>query len=100
LVCGRPDHQFLILVLLLKRFLYGPIVQAMDARGKNRLSIGGSPAKRQEAEQEERFLSQKIRNIEDQAQEMLASREEAQAHKKLRPGRENVEQVRQMGGVR
>jgi hypothetical protein len=28
----RPDRQFLILVLLLRHFLYGPITKAMDER--------------------------------------------------------------------
>ena len=91
--------NFLILVLLLKRFLYGPIVQAMDAREARIASqLAAAQQKRQDAEQEEASLSQKIRNIEDQRQEMLAqAEEEAQAHKQklFAQARENVEQVRQ-----
>jgi F-type H+-transporting ATPase subunit b len=91
--------NFLILVLLLKRFLYGPIVQAMGAREERIASqLAAAQQKRQDAEQEEASLRQKIRNIEDQRQEMLAqAEEEAQAHKQklFAQAREDVEQVRQ-----
>ena len=91
--------NFLILAALLKRFLYGPIVQAMTAREERIASqMAAARQKRQEAEQEEASLRQKIRNIEEQRQEMLAQAEgEAQAHKQKLFGqaREEVAQVRQ-----
>ena len=46
--------NFLILVALLKRFLYGPIVRAMAAREERiAAEMAEAPQKRQEAEQEE-----------------------------------------------
>ncbi|MEW6657835.1 MAG: F0F1 ATP synthase subunit delta [Thermodesulfobacteriota bacterium] len=90
--------NFLILVLLLKRFLYGPIVQAMAAREERIASqLAAARQKREDAEQEEASLRQKIQEIGDQRQQMLAQAEgEAQAHKQklLAQAREEVEQVR------
>jgi F-type H+-transporting ATPase subunit b len=90
--------NFLILVLLLKRFLYGPIVQAMAAREERIASqLAAAQKKREDAEQEEASLQQKMRDLEDQRQQMLAQAEgEAQAHKQklLAQAREEVEQVR------
>ena len=91
--------NFLILVLLLKRFLYGPIVKAMAAREEKIASqLAAARQKRQDAEEEEASLRQKIRSIEDQRQEMLArAEEEAQAAKQklFAQAREEVAQVRQ-----
>jgi F-type H+-transporting ATPase subunit b len=91
--------NFLILVLLLKRFLYGPIVKAMATREESIASqLAAAQQKRQDAEQGEASLRQKMQNIEDQRQEMLAqAEEEAQAHKQklFVQAREEVEQVRQ-----
>jgi len=91
--------NFLILVLLLKRFLYGPIVKAMAAREEKIASqMEAARQKREEAEQEEASLRQKIRSIEDQRQEMLTrAEEEAQAQKQklFAQAREEVAQVRQ-----
>jgi F-type H+-transporting ATPase subunit b len=91
--------NFLILVALLKRFLYGPIVQAMTAREERIASqMAAAQQKRQEAEQEEISLRQKVRSLEDQRQEMLAQAEgAAQAHKQklFAQAREEVAQVRQ-----
>jgi F-type H+-transporting ATPase subunit b len=91
--------NFLILVVLLKRFLYGPIVKAMAAREERIASqLAAARQKREAAEQEEASLRQKMRSIEDRRQEMLARAEgEAQDHKQklFTQAREEVEQVRQ-----
>ncbi len=91
--------NFLILVALLKRFLYGPIVAAMSAReGKVAAQLTAARQKRQEAEQEEASLRQKIREIEEQRQEMLTEAgRQAEAHKQelFSQARQEVEQIRQ-----
>lgn len=91
--------NFLILVFLLKRFLYGPIVKAMATREERIASqLAAAQQKREDAEQEEASLRQKMRNIEEQRQKMLAqAEEEAQAHKQklFAQAREDVEHVRQ-----
>jgi F-type H+-transporting ATPase subunit b len=91
--------NFLILVALLKRFLYGPIIKAMAAREERIASqLAAAQQKRQDAEQEEAALRQKIRDIEDQRQERLAQAErEAEAHKQklFAQAREEVERVQQ-----
>jgi F-type H+-transporting ATPase subunit b len=91
--------NFLILVALLKRFLYGPIVAAMSAReGKIAAQLTEAQQKREAAEQEEAALRQKIREIEEQRQEMLAEAERhADAHKQelFAKARQEVEQIRQ-----
>ncbi len=91
--------NFLILVALLKHFLYGPIVAAMAAReGKIASQLAEARQKRQEAEQEEASLRQKIREIEDQRQQMLTTAEhQAEAHKQhlFAQGRQEVDQIRQ-----
>ncbi|MCL4500749.1 MAG: F0F1 ATP synthase subunit B [Deltaproteobacteria bacterium] len=91
--------NFLILVALLKRFLYGPIVAAMAAReGKIAAQLTEAQQKRQAAEQEEASLRQKVRDIEDQRQEMLSVAEhQAEAHKQelFALARQEVEQIRQ-----
>lgn len=90
--------NFLILVALLKRFLYGPIIEAMSAReGKIAAQLEAAQRKRQEAEQEETSLRLKIREIEDQRQEMLAEAgRQAEEHKKklLLQVRQDVEGLR------
>ena len=91
--------NFLILVALLKRFLYGPIVAAMTAReGRIAAQLTEAQQKRQEAEQEEASLRQKIREIEEQRQEMLTEAgRQAEAHKQelFSQARQEVEQIRQ-----
>ena len=75
--------NFLILVALLKHFLYGPIVAAMTAReGKIAAQLTEAREKRQQAEQEEASLRQKIREIGEQRQAMLTEAgHQAEAHK-------------------
>lgn len=91
--------NFLILVALLKRFLYGPIVAAMSAReGRIAAQLTEAQQKRQEAEQDEASLHQKIREIEEQRQEMLTEAgRQAEAHKQelFSQARQEVEQIRQ-----
>jgi F-type H+-transporting ATPase subunit b len=98
-VVGAQIINFLILVLLLKRFLYGPIVKAMAAREEKIASqLAAARQKREEAEQEEASLRQKVRNIADQRQEMLAQAEgeaASQKQKLFAQAREEVELVRQ-----
>jgi F-type H+-transporting ATPase subunit b len=91
--------NFLILVALLKRFLYGPIVAAMTAReGRIAAQLTEAQQKRQEAEQEEVSLRQKIRVIEEQRQEMLTEAgRQAEAHKQelFSQARQEMEQIGQ-----
>ncbi len=91
--------NFLILVLLLKRFLYGPIIKAMTAREEGIASqLAVAQQKRQAAEQEEASLRQKIREIEEQRQEMLTEAgRQAETHKQelLAQARQDMEQIRQ-----
>jgi F-type H+-transporting ATPase subunit b len=91
--------NFLILVALLKRFLYGPIVAAMEAReGKIAAQLSEAQQKRAAAKQEESAMRQKIREIDEQRQEMLTEAEhQAEAHKKelLAEARQEMEQIRQ-----
>jgi F-type H+-transporting ATPase subunit b len=91
--------NFLILVVLLKRFLYGPIVAAMAAReDKIAAQLAEARQKRQEAEQEEAAMLQKVREIEDQRQAMLAEAEhQAESHKQelFTQARQEVELIRQ-----
>lgn len=91
--------NFLILVALLKRFLYGPIVAAMSAReGRIAAQLTEARQKRQEAEQEEALMRQKIREIEEQRQEMLTEAgRQGEAHKQdlFAQARQEVDQIRQ-----
>jgi len=91
--------NFLILVLLLKRFLYGPIIKAMTAREEGIASqMAAAQQKRQAAEEEEASLRQKAREIEEQRQEMLTEAgQQAEAHKKelFAQARDDVEQIRE-----
>jgi len=91
--------NFLILAALLKRFLYGPIVRAMAAREERIASeMGAAAQKRREAEQEETAINQKMQEIQEQRQEMLAQAEhEAASHKAklFDQARQDVDQIRQ-----
>jgi F-type H+-transporting ATPase subunit b len=91
--------NFLILVALLKRFLYGPIVAAMATReGNIAAQLTEAQQKREAAEQEKAQLRQKIRAIDAQRQEMLTAAErQAEAHKQelFIAARQEMEQIRQ-----
>ncbi len=91
--------NFLILVALLKHFLYGPIVAAMAAReSKIAAQLTAAREKRQQAEQEEAALRQQVREIGEQRQAMLTEAEhQAESHKQelFTQARQEVEQIRQ-----
>ncbi len=91
--------NFLILVALLKRFLYSPIVAAMSAR-EERIAAQLTEArqKKREAEREEASLRQQIREIEEQRQEMIGEAgRQAEAHKQelFSQARQEVELIRE-----
>ena len=76
--------NFLILVLLLKRFLYGPILKAMDSREKG-ISARAEEAKRhaEEAQREKEDYSRRLREFDVLRQQMLAQvHEEAESLRK------------------
>lgn len=83
--------NFLILLYLLYRFLYGPILEVMEAR-EQKISKRLSDAQetKSSAEQLETEYRQKLENLEDQRQEKLAEMEEEIAGKR----RQKLEQVR------
>jgi F-type H+-transporting ATPase subunit b len=91
--------NFLILVALLKHFLYGPIVAGMTAREERiAAQLAEARQKKQEAGEEEAALRRKVREIEDQRQEMLTEAgRQAEAHKQelFSQARQEVEQIRQ-----
>jgi F-type H+-transporting ATPase subunit b len=91
--------NFLILAVLLKRFLYGPIVRAMAAREERIASeIAVAAQKRREAEQQEAAITQKMQEIQAQRQELLAQAErEAETFKAklVDQARQDVAQIQQ-----
>ena len=75
--------NFLILVFLLKRFLYGPIIRAMDKREETiagRLNEAGQ--KREEAQKEIDRYRKKNEDLDSQRAEMLAAAKEAAEQQK------------------
>ena len=65
--------NFLILVALLKRFLYKPITQAMSARSQRiERQLAAAASKEQDAETEKELYLQKQQDLERQKQEWLA----------------------------
>lgn len=91
--------NFLILAVLLKRFLYGPIVRAMAAREERIASeMAAAAQKKREAEQEEAAISQKMQEIQAQRREMLAQAErevETYKAKLFDQARQDVAQIQQ-----
>jgi F-type H+-transporting ATPase subunit b len=91
--------NFVVLILLLKYFLYDRIIEAMDRREetiRSRLEEAGS--KREEAEQEAESYRRKNEEIDHQRSEMLSqARQEAEDERKLltKKAREEVEETRQ-----
>jgi len=66
--------NFLILVALLKRFLYKPITQAMDGRSQRiERQLAAAASKEQDAETEKELYLQKQRELEAQKQKWLES---------------------------
>ena len=65
--------NFLVLVYLLKRFLYGPIIKAMDKRQeKIALRLEGARKKKEEAEQEAKLFLKKNKEFDSRYEEMLS----------------------------
>ncbi|MDO9565720.1 MAG: hypothetical protein Q7J15_03140 [Candidatus Desulfaltia sp.] len=75
--------NFLVLVYLLKRFLYGPIIKAMDKRQeKIDLNLEEARKKNEEAEQESELFLKKNREFDSRHEEMLSQiKKEAEARK-------------------
>lgn len=90
--------NFLILVYLLKRFLYGPIIRAMDERERKIASrLEEAEKKKEEAEEEAEAYRQKNQAFDANRQEMLSrAKEEAEAARKelIKVARDQVETVR------
>ncbi len=78
---GAQALNFLVLVWLLKRFLYKPILNALDAREKRiAKELGDAHAKRTEAENERIEFQQKNEEFDRQRDELLnQAKDEAKA---------------------
>jgi len=91
--------NFLVLVYLLQRFLYAPIVQAMETREKRVISrLEEAQQQREEAEQEGAEYRQKRQELETQRDQMLdAARKEAdeERHRLLHEARDEVDRLTQ-----
>ncbi len=75
---GAQVVNFLILVVLLKKFLYGPITQAMAAReAKIQAQITEAETRRQEAAATEAEVQKRLQELEDKRQ-ILAAQVEAE----------------------
>jgi F-type H+-transporting ATPase subunit b len=76
--------NFLILLYLLKRFLYGPIVETMDKREQTiRTRLQEAEEKRSEAQQQAEYYRQRQKNLEQQRDEQLAQiRQEVETRRK------------------
>jgi F-type H+-transporting ATPase subunit b len=81
---GAQVLNFLVLVYLLKRFLYGPIIRAMDKREKNiALRLEDAEMQRAEAKQETERYEEKNRELDGQKEALLSQiKEEAEASRK------------------
>ncbi|MDL1968649.1 MAG: F0F1 ATP synthase subunit B [Deltaproteobacteria bacterium] len=76
--------NFLVLVYLLKRFLYGPIIRAMDEREKKiALSLEGAREKKDEADLEAKDYRRKNREFDERREELFSQiREEVEVRRK------------------
>src|SRR5512147_2412030 len=69
---GAQALNFLILVWLLKRFLYQPILHAIDAREKRiAAELADADAKKAEAQKERDAFQQKNEELDQQRDELL-----------------------------
>jgi F-type H+-transporting ATPase subunit b len=90
--------NFLILVFLLKKFLYGPIIRAMDKREEKiagRLNDAGQ--KQEEAQKEIKRYRKKNEDFESQRAEMLAEAKtaaEQQEKQLIAMARKEIDDVR------
>lgn len=90
--------NFLVLVALLRRFLYGPIVRAMDER-QARIAAKSeeAEAERQRAEQEAQSYRHRCQELEDRREALLAeakSEAEARRVEMVTAARAEVDEVR------
>ena len=90
--------NFLILIFLLKRFLYGPIIKAMDKREEKIASrMQEAEQKRNEAEQEVASYREKTGEIDKLREDMIAqAREESERLKKelVKKAKEEVDDLK------
>jgi len=95
---GAQIVNFLVLVYLLKRFLYGPILRAMDRREERVTGrLREADAREEAAEQEAERCRRKEQGLETARRERLEeAREQAEARRKelLEQARDEVEQLR------
>ena len=94
--------NFLILVALLKRFLYGPIIRAMDDR-ERRIASRLEEANRREQEAQEEIAAYRARReeLEDAREDALArAREEAEKtrHELITSARAEIREMQQQWG--
>ncbi len=96
---GAQIINFLILVLLLKKFLYGPIVQVMAAReAKIQGQLAEAETRRLQAAAAESLAQQHLQELEDKRQALAAQVEAEVARQKtslLDAARQEVGQYRQ-----
>jgi F-type H+-transporting ATPase subunit b len=90
--------NFLVLVFLLKKFLYGPIIKAMDRReGKIALRMQEAEQKNLEAEQEVSSYRKKTEEINKLREDMIAqTREESEVLRRqlIKKTKEEVEDLK------
>ena len=90
--------NFLVLVYLLKRFLYGPIIKAMDEREKRiALRLEEGRRKKNEAEREVERYIEKNRDLDNRREALLSEiKGEADTHRKelINEARNEVEAIK------
>lgn len=90
--------NFLLLVALLKRFLYGRIIKAMDQREeKIAFRLADAERKRNEAEREAQAYRKKNQELDEKRQEMLSKVEgevEGKRKELMKRARDEVDQVK------
>lgn len=90
--------NFLILVYLLKRFLYGPIIRTMNAREEKIASrLEEAERNKDEAEEEAETFRLKNRDLDERRERLVEeAREEAEANKRelTEKARQEVEELR------
>lgn len=90
--------NFLILILLLRRFLYGPILSVMDRREKEVTSrLEEARLKRVEADEKATTYQRELEELEEKKEELLRSaRQEVEDSKKemLHQARQEIERTR------
>lgn len=98
LTFGIQIVNFLILLVLLRRFLYRPIVNMMERREQHiKDQIEEADRKREEAEKEAASLREQRQAIEKRREEMLAEAEDAareRRHELIEEARAEIEETR------